>query len=45
MFEAQHVRVSRAANDDGPADAVLDHLGATQDQRAHQAFAELGFAD
>ena len=44
-FEPQHVGVFGAADDDRPADAVLQHLRAAQDQRAHQPFAKLRFGD
>ena len=44
-LEPQHVGVFGAADDDGPADAILQHLRAAQDQRAHQPFAKLRFGD
>ena len=44
-LEPQHVGIFGAADDDRPADAILQHLRAAQDQRAHQPFAKLGFGD
>src|SRR5262249_40027370 len=42
-FEPQHIGIFGTADDDGPADAFLQHLRAAQDQRAHQPFAQLRF--
>jgi hypothetical protein len=44
-FEPQHIGVLGAADDDRPADAILQHLRAAQDQCAHQPFAKLRFGD
>jgi hypothetical protein len=43
--EAQHVAVGGAADDHGSGAAALEESDATQDQRAHDALAEIGFRD
>ena len=44
-FEPQHVAVVGAADDHRPARAGLEQADAAQDQRAHDALAELGLRD
>ncbi len=43
--QAQHVAIPRPADDDRPAGAGLDEPDAAQDERAHDALAELGLGD
>jgi hypothetical protein len=44
-LQAHHVRAQRRADEDRAAGAVLDQGDPAQDERAHDAFADLGFGD